>query len=287
MKRSSILTSLLPVIAIASFATAHAGSIILTGHDDDLHESNEALLAVSAFTNFVGSGDSNKKPALPILVFDQGTQLSSTLTFLGYSVVAVDPGAGPIDTTLFDHNKYAAFEVASDTTCGGCDNDATGSANLSTPAVKSAIASFFNAGGGIVAFAGASNPSYYDFIPSTVSNPGLVDCPPGDCFTQTAVGAQLGIPAVTTDYPHNFFPFPGSPGMSSAWVATEVFNGKDADGNTLVNQPFTVAIKGSIVCDPSTSGCFITPEPSTWLAMGLGLAIVGFARNKRIRAAVS
>ena len=48
---------------------------------------------------------------------------------------------------MFNPLVYSAFAVASDQTCGGCDNTATSIANLT--AHSSAIADFFNAGGGI------------------------------------------------------------------------------------------------------------------------------------------
>lgn len=52
--------------------------------------------------------------------------------------------------------------IASDESCGGCDNTAATSGNINAHA--SAIASFLNAGGGIVAFAGGENAHYYDFL---------------------------------------------------------------------------------------------------------------------------
>ena len=73
---------------------------------------------------------------------------------MGISFVNVDPSnAANVTAALFDHSLYSAFVVASVTSCGGCDNSPAAIANIA--AQSAAIASFFNAGGGIVA---DSNP---------------------------------------------------------------------------------------------------------------------------------
>src|SRR5207248_82554 len=105
-----------------------------------------------------------------------------------------------------------------DATCGGCDNTATSIGNLVTSAT--AIQNFLNAGGGIVAFAGASRASsYYSFLPSSAAGSGT---PPSSGFTQTAFGATISIPAVNGDITHNFFFPPGTAGVSAAYQAVEI-----------------------------------------------------------------
>ncbi len=135
--------------------------------------------------------------------------------------------------------KFSAIAVASDTSCGGCDNDTTSSTNIA--GAKTAIAAFFDAGGGIVAMAGADNTSYYNFLPASATNPGTVTC--SSCFTQTAAGAAAGLPAVNGDFPHNFFPFPGSGGESAAYQVFETYTGPSSAGN-LTNQPFGLFFEG-------------------------------------------
>jgi hypothetical protein len=254
-----------------------AGNIALTGHDDDLHQSTQATAQALAMLTFARAGAPT--PGLPVLTFDAGSELTGLLTSLGISFVNINPNTGVPAASNFDVTKYSAFAVASDTTCGGCDNNSTSSTNLA--ADSAAIASFFNAGGGIVAFAGASNSGYYNFLPASASNPGIVNCPAGNCFTQTAAGAGVGITAVNTDFPHNFFAFPGTSGMDPTWKVAETFTGSSSAG-TLTNQPSTVFIQNATI----TSGGFGgggTPEPGTYLLLLTGLAGLAVSRKRLVR----
>ena len=216
-----------------------------------------------------GSAD----PTLPVLTFDAGSELTSLLTAIGVSWVNVDPGVA-IDPTVFDATKYSAMVVASDTSCSGCDNNSTDSTNLA--ADSAAIASFFNAGGGIVAFAGASNTSYYSFLPDSAGNPGIVFC--STCFTQTADGASVGITAVNGDFPHNFFPFPGTAGMDSHWKVAETYSGNSSAG-TLTDQPFTVFIQNGSIGGGGFGG---VPEPGSVMLLGTALAGLAFGIRRRV-----
>jgi hypothetical protein len=80
---------------------------------------------------------------------------------------------------LFDVRKFSAIGVASDLSCIGtarcctCDNDEKSAANLA--AARGSIATFFNKGGGIFAFAAAHNPAYYSFLPQTAGAVGDPD----------------------------------------------------------------------------------------------------------------
>lgn len=250
-----------------------AGNIALTGHDDDFHQSTGALGQISAFATFAANGSS-----LPFLVFDNGTELTTGLTAAGITnFVAVNPNnAGNVKDSLFNHSVYSAFMVASDESCGGCDNDTTSSANIA--AHSAAIGDFLNAGGGIVAFAGADNPDYYSFLPTTASSVGGA---PSDGYSQTSVGASLGIPAVNGDATHNLFWNPGTHGTSSAYQVAEV----NAYGNGTILGPNAAT---TLICrDCTTSGGVIVgpgssvPEPSTYglLVAGL-LGLFGFARRR-------
>src|SRR5262249_46226980 len=127
---------------LTSSLPAFAGRIVLTGHDDDLHatssSSQQATTAVTAFLAYVRAAAPN--PTLPVLSFDHGTQLTTLLTnILGESgpstFTNIDPDAGVPAASMFDVTKYSAFIVASDASCGGCDNDTTSSANLAGAAV--------------------------------------------------------------------------------------------------------------------------------------------------------
>lgn len=254
-----------------------AGNIALTGHDDDFHQSTNALGQIKAFATFATNGSS-----LPILVFDAGSELTGGLTAAGVTnFVNVDPNTpGAVTDALFSHSTYSAFMIASDTTCGGCDNDTTSSAAIAAHA--KAIANFLNAGGGIVAFAGANNTDYYSFLPQTASSVGGA---PSSGYSQTSVGASLGIPAVNGDATHNLFWNPGTHGTSSAYQVAEVNSigngtilGPDA-ATTLVCKACTTS--GGVIIGPGGPGSSV-PEPSTFVLLGAGLAALAFfARRKR------
>lgn len=262
--------ALFSVLLLGIALPASAGNIGLTGHDDDFHQSTEALAQASGLVNFARSGAPNA--SLPVLSFDAGSELTSLLTTIGVPFTNINPNTGVPAASNFDVTKFSAIVVASDSTCGGCDNSATSSTNLA--GAKTAIASFFNSGGGIATFAAASNANYFDFLPATASVPGIVTC--SDCFTQTAAGVAAGVPAVNGDFPHNFFPFPGS-GLDPLFVAFETYTGpgSDASGNALelVNQPFTVGIAGATIVDGGFGpGAGTVPEPGTLLLLGTTFA---------------
>lgn len=253
-----------------------ASNIVLTGHDDDFHQSTNALGQISAFAHYAANGST-----LPFLVFDASNELTSGLTAAGVTnFVNVDPSvASNVTDALFDPTKYSAFMIASDESCGGCDNNTVTSANINAHA--SAIASFLNAGGGIVAFAGGDNANYYAFLPQTASSVGGA---PSDGYSQTSVGATLGIPDVNGDATHNLFYTPGTGGTSSAYQVAEI----NAFGNGTILGPDAAT---TLVCtDCTTSGGVIvsggggtsdTPEPTSVLLLTCGLGGLSFYVRRR------
>src|ERR1700761_1851892 len=130
MKISKIATALAFTASLIA-APAFAGNIVLTGHDNDYHETFGSSASDAAFTAeiaFVRNGS-----AAPVLTFDAGSELTGVLTALGISFVNVDPSnAANITDSLFDHSIYSAFIVASDVNCGGCDNTDADIANIAT-----------------------------------------------------------------------------------------------------------------------------------------------------------
>jgi hypothetical protein len=149
---------------------ALAGNIVLTGHDNDLHAGgstgSQASAAIASSLSFVRAGS-----GLSVLTFDSGSQLTSALTALGISFTNVNPNtASAVTDALFNNALYSAFAVASESSCGGCDNSPAGLANIATH--SGAIANFFNAGGGIYGLAGASDLNAYAYVPEAASNAG-------------------------------------------------------------------------------------------------------------------
>jgi RHS repeat-associated protein len=254
-----ILRSGILYLAVLLIATsANAGNVVLTGHDDDFHSffhspSNAAAQA-QAIIAFVRAGAPN--PALPVLAFDHGSELTSLLTSLGIPFSNIDPDAGVPAAALFDVTRFSAIVIASDLTCGGCDNTPTSSTNLS--GASTAIAAFFSAGGGIAAFAGAQNTSYYRFVPASASGFGN---PPPTGYVQTALGVALGIPAVNGDPTHNFFFTPGTNGVSAAYGVVETL-GVGGQIETIACQGCGAAEIGTFFSFLGTSGTTINPTAS-------------------------
>ena len=279
------MKKLLAAIGLAAAATttpSFAGNIWLTGHDADLHCSfgGQQCNHFGTALDFARQGATNK--ALPLLFLDSGTELgtASANAFSkaknsvegagnAFNFLVVDPTSAGFASLAF--NAFSAIVVASDSSCGGCDNDAADIAAIN--ARTSDIASFFNAGGGLVYFAGAGNfASYYDSVP--VGATAVAVTSP---FTLTAAGLGVGLSNVLNDAnccaTHNSFALPGS---GSALQVAET----DAAGvaETLFASG-AVITDGGIVTDSGGGGS--VPEPASLGLLGLGALALGFTRRRK------
>ena len=199
----ALVVALLGLLVLPA-GPAWAGRVLATGHDADSHCSGAdpplgQCHFVTAAVNYVrgGAPDPNK----PLLLLDCTSQR--------FLAVAIERGLGPgiPSTTICPHSdpafkteplstsRYSAIVVGSSIDQLNIGSTETTPDSVAISARAGDVSAFFNAGGGVLAFAGDvngdGNPSppdtYYTFIPVSIG--GQLGSPP---FTLTPAGAALG-----------------------------------------------------------------------------------------------
>jgi len=261
---------------------AHAGNLWLTGHDLDFHCSGGAGCGEAGIAfNFVRQGAPTK--TLPILVLDEGGQVAAAMaqpnatahnTVEGpgttFPSVVIAPSSAAFATAPINVATYSAIVIASDSTCGGCDNN---TASITAINARTAdLQAFFTAGDGIAYLAGAANrATYYASVPIPAA--GAPVSPP---FTVTAAGAALGITTADANCcaTHNSFTKPAP--SSSLQIA-------ETDSAGLAE---TLFVSGGSICGGSICGGGAgtqVPTMSEWalITMAVLVLLVGIAYVRR------
>jgi hypothetical protein len=208
------------LLGFTSF-NAEAGNLWLTGHDMDFHCSGgSGCNTFGIALDFVRQSAPTK--TLPILVLDEGGQVAASAAQAGsmarntvegagnpFPLTVVDPTTAAFGTTVINTANFSAVVIASDSTCGGCDNSVASITAINARTAE--LQAFFTAGGGILYNSGASNrATYYASVPIPAT--GAAVSPP---FVVTPAGAALGMLLADANCcaTHNSFslPGPGSP----------------------------------------------------------------------------
>jgi hypothetical protein len=214
-------------LAVLPASSAFAGRLFATGHDLDLHCHFGAQCGYvdTAVTYVRGGAPDPAKPVLILERLDNDFSAALTNTFGAGTVpsVSMDPRSPAFAIAPLTTSLYSAILIGSDVTCGGCDLNEFGSTPDSDAinARTADIATFFNAGGGLLYGSGAGHGDgtaaddvYYQSAPLPVG--GVPVAPP---FTLTAEGTALGLTPADANCcaTHNSFVDP--PAGSSITVA--------------------------------------------------------------------
>jgi hypothetical protein len=280
-------------VGLLAAGLAYGGNIYLTGHDLDLHCNGGAVQcnALGIAMDIIRAGAPD--PTKPVLVLDEGGEVSGALARAATEAQNKVEGAGkpfPIDvvkaagfgTASLTTSDFSAIVFASDENCGGCDN---GPGDITAVNARTAdIQSFFNAGGGLLYLAGAEDPGYYNSVPVPASAV-AVSAP----FTVTSFGAGLGgafgnAPGLTDPGDDNCCPTHNSftlPDPSSPLKVAELDSARPKPfAETLVAVGASIGgggFTGGGTPGPTTS----VPEPAS--AFLLVSALLGLVGVRRIR----
>ncbi len=263
---------------------AIAGNLWLTGHDMDFHCSGGSGCGTYGIAlNFVRQSAPTK--TLPILVLDEGTQVQAGAgdpaakaknavegAGVAFPMVVVNPTSAAFATTVISTANYSAIVIASDSTCGGCDNSVASitAINARTPELQA----FFTAGGGILYNSGAANrATYYASVP-IAATAAAVAAP----FTLTAAGLALGMTLGDANCcaTHNSFTLPpvGSPLIVAETDSTGLAETLFVSGGSIC---------GGTIC--AKAGSTAVPTLSEWsmvvMSALLALSALLFLRRRR------
>lgn len=281
-------------IGLGSALPAHAGSIYLTGHDVLLHSGQNSYdNVILNWLRGAGTGSEIAAGSYDILLVRNmslgglGTVGVNTLEGFG-TITTVDiasfSGAGGAAALTAALAGKDVLVIPDHQSCGGCNLTSADADILEARSAE--ITAFFNAGGDIFGGSGASDTTFYNFLPPGAVASGLpIGASSG--FTCTAAGAAIGIVDGTGAS------CPGGPSMINGFPTHNRFTAFDSDFTvfeTRGSEVISIGIRDATISDGGIGTCGSpgqpacpTPEPGSLPLLGIALLGAGWALRRRIR----
>ena len=275
-------------IGLGIVPPAQAGSIYLTGHDVLLHSGQNSYdNVILDWLRGAGTASEIAAASYDILLLrgfvgSVGTVGVNTLEGFGSITtrdVADFAGAGGAAALTAALVGIDVLVIPDHISCGGCDLTDADADILESRATE--IATFFNAGGDIFGGSGASDTTFYNFLPPGAVASGL---PIGGSsgFVATAAGVGIGI----------------VPSMINGFPTHNRFTGFDPDFTVFETRPTTaggdeiisIGIRDARITDGGIGTCGApgqpecrASEPDSLPLLVLGALALGWTLRRRVR----